>query len=226
MPAVGFVAVATFAFLFWRVIAGGGNGEETPRSMEAAAETAAAVVVEPERPNVGAVEAAPVPQGEKLPYSVAIASYSSYDDAAVRQQRWNRPDLTFYVAPTPVRGVVYYRVFAGTLADRQQAEDLMAELVREGIKDTVHNWDVRPARYAFSFGTFNTARDARAVVEMLSGHAVPAYIVPTRLADAGSGYHVYAGGYESEEDARLLRERIAEAGLELNLVERVGVVTQ
>ncbi len=40
------------------------------------------------------------------------------------------------------------------------------------------------------------------------------------------GFHVYAGGYESEEDGRVLRERIERAGLELNLVERVGLISR
>ncbi len=167
------------------------------------------------------------PGETSLPYSVAIAAYSAYDDAVARQRKWERPDLTVYVAPTPVRGVVYYRVFAGLLPNRDQAERLMAQLVREGIKDTIRNWDVRATRYVFDFGTYPDARDAGAAAESLRGQGVPAYVVPAAGADGGRpAYHVYAGGYESAEAARPLRERIVEAGIEPRLVERVGLVSR
>lgn len=172
-----------------------------------------------ERPETTSVETEP------LPYSVAIASYSSFEDAVQRQSRWASDEVRFYVAPTIVRGVVYYRVFAGLLADRQEAEELMAELVRAGIKDTVRGWDVRPTRLAFSFGTYSTEREARSSAETLEARGIPAYVVEVPGAAAsGVGYRVYAGGYERAEDARPLRDRIAEAGLDVELVERVGMV--
>ncbi len=221
VPAAGVIAAALLAFAFWRVIANGGDAALTP-PLEAAAETVA--VAEPATRRPGPAETA-VPQ-TKLPFSVAIASYSSFEDAEARRRKLTRPDLPFFVAPTPVRGVVWYRVFAGVLPERAQAEELMAQLVRDGIKDTIRGWDVRPARYAFSFGTYNTARDAGAVVETLFEQGVPAYIVPARRAGDELGFHVYAGGYESEEDARVLRERIERAGLDGKLVERVGLISQ
>ncbi len=223
VPAAGVVAAAVLAFAFWRVIANGGEPALTP-PLEAAAETVA--VTEAVATPPVAAETAPAVPLTKLPFSVAIASYSSFEDAEARRRKLTRPDLLVYVAPTPVRGVVWYRVFAGVLAERGQAEELMAQLVKAGIKDTIRGWDVRPARYAFSFGTYNTARDAGAVVETLFEQGVPAYIVPTPRAGEAAGFHVYAGGYESEEDARVLRERIERAGLEDKLVERVGLISR
>jgi hypothetical protein len=172
----------------------------------------------------GAEEPSP-PPAAPLPYSVAIASYSSLNDAVERQRRWSRGDLTFYVAPTVVRGVVYYRVFGGILPDREQARRLMAELVRAGVKEEVNDWDVRPTRLAFSFGTYPSERDASAAVESLRGRGIPAYVVKVPAADeGGAAYQVYAGGYEKPADARPLQDRIAEAGLDAELVERVGMV--
>ncbi len=223
IPAAGVAVAAVLAVALWRVIA---NGEQPvgPPPLEAAAETVAVAEAGPVA--VAAPEATPVTVPDtQLPFSVAIASYSSFEDAEARRRKLTRPDLPVYVAPTPVRGVVWYRVLAGLLPERPQAEELMAQLVREGIKDTMHAWDIRPARYAFSFGTYNTEREASAVVETLFGRGVPAYIVARRTAE-GMGFHVYAGGYESEEDGRVLRERIERAGLELNLVERVGLISR
>ncbi len=223
IPAAGVIGAAVLAFAFWRFVGNGGEAALTP-PLEAAAETIAVTEAATTAPGTGEA-AVTVPQ-TALPFSVAIASYSAFDDAEARRRKLTRPDLPVYVAPTPVRGVVWYRVFAGVLPERAQAEELMAQLVREGIKDTIRGWDVRPARFAFSFGTYNTARDAGAVVDTLFEQGVPAYIVPARRAGDEVGFHVYAGGYESEEDARVLRERIERAGLEGKLVERVGLISR
>lgn len=243
------IVVAVIAALaLWRVLGGDPDGmpESGAREVQAPAgdageETSAAAsrgppdggeAVQAEE-GAGSVEAAAgegaeessPPPATPLPYSVAIASYSSLDDAVERQRRWSRGEHTFYVAPTVVRGVVYYRVFAGILPDREEAQSLMAELVRAGVKEAINDWDVRPTRFAFSFGTYPNERDAGAAVESLRGRGIPAYVV--RVPDAGergSAYHVYAGGYERPADAQPLQGRIAEAGLDVELVERVGVV--
>ncbi len=225
VPAAGLIAGLGFVvLLLWRIV----SGPEAPGGSEPVA-----VIDMTEAAGPGALvseagAAGGRPQEVSLPYSVAIASYSSLDDALARQRELMRADLPVYVAPTPVRGVVYYRVFAGMLPGREQGEELMADLVRRGIKDTVRAWDVRPARYAFNFGVYPSARDARAVVETLRGQDVPAYTVAAPAAAGGdeTAYHVYAGGYEKSEDAQPLRRMIERAGLDTELVERVGWVPQ
>jgi len=220
VPIAAFAAVAAVLLTVYMTI-GSRQVPEDPGYVEAAADTgqvtastASAAERQRERTRL---------QEDTLPYSVLIASYSSYDDALARQREWTRADLPFYVAPTPVRGIVYYRVFAGMLADRERAEELMAQLVRERIKDTIRDWDVRPARLAFNFGVYSSSGEARAVLETLFAQGVPAYIVPA-AADDGIAYHVFAGGYERPEDARPLEEQLRRAGLDVELVERVGLV--
>ncbi len=230
-------AAAALVFALWQTV-GSRQIPEGAAELEAAAE-----VTTPEEPVAEAAETAdptsepeegpdePAAAGTRLPevglpYSVAIAAYSSLDDAVSRQREWTRADLPFYVAPTVVRGVVYYRVFAGMLPERENAEQLMAQLVRDGIKDTIRGWDVRQAGLAFNFGTYASSQEARSVLETLFGHGVPAYMVP---AAGGVGadsiaYRVYAGGYERPEDASPLRDRIESAGFDVELVERVGLL--
>jgi septal ring-binding cell division protein DamX len=222
-------AAAALLLALWQTV-GSRQIPEGPADLEAAAETtsteepatpAEGTEAGPEEPAAGGARLREV----SLPYSVAIAAYSSLDDAVSRQREWTRADLPFYVAPTVVRGVVYYRVFAGMLPERESAEQLMAQLVRDGVKDTIRSWDVRPAGLAFNFGTYASSQEARSVLETLFGHGVPAYMVP---AAGGAGadsiaYRVYAGGYEKSEDARPLREHIEEAGFEVELVERMGL---
>ncbi len=234
VPVAAVAVTAVLALAVWKALAGGSAAGEAVE-VQAAAETSAIAPAEPEptREPVVAEQPPPLDPGPRpedvgLPYSVLIASFSSFEDAVARRKDWSSPQLPVYVAPTPVRGVVYYRVFAGLLPERQQALDLMAQLARQGIKESVNNWDVRPARLALWFGTYPTADDAEAVVKTLAAGGVPSYMVPAtpRVAGDAPAYHVYAGGYEKPEDASPLEERIAKAGfagLDAKLIERVGL---
>ncbi|UCC73047.1 MAG: SPOR domain-containing protein [Gemmatimonadota bacterium] len=217
-------AAAALVLALWQTL-GSRQIPEGPVQLEAAAGTVSVGERATGPRAEGPADQGPRLQEVSLPYSVAIAAFSSLDDAVTRQREWTRADLPFYVAPTVVQGVVYYRVFAGMLPERARAEELMAELVREGIKDTIRSWDIRPARLAFNFGTYASSQEARTVLETLFGRGVPAYMVP---AVGGSGedsiaYRVYAGGYERPEDARPLSEHIERAGFNVELVERVGL---
>ncbi len=215
------VAIAVLALTVWRAIDSG----QAPRDsggMEAAAEADGPAVAD------AAVHAGEVedPPGEKaLAYSVVIASFSSFDDALARQRQWTTPATPFYVAPTVVRGVVYYRVFAAMLPDREAANELMLRLVDEGIKDSAADWDVRPTQLAFHFGRYHSERGAEAAVETLVAKGIPAYTVLAAAAPGSIAVHVYAGGYEDPREAIPLLEQIEGAGLEAELVERVGLVT-
>jgi cell division septation protein DedD len=225
VAAAALVAAAVLVFIVWRAM-GSGQPAAEGEPAEAAADTVTLAQPEVEP---GESQPTPRPREVSLPYSVVIASYSSFDDAREAQERWLRADRPVYVAPTPVRGVIWNRVYAGVLAEREAAEELMAQLVREGIKDTLRAWDVRPTRYAFAFGTHANLGAPEAVVETLLVKGIPAYLVqvPSAGPEGGLAYHVYAGGYESPESASPLRELIERAGLEdVELVERVGMVPQ
>jgi hypothetical protein len=237
------LAAATLVLVVWGWP--GADGEpEGPMQLEAAAPAASAPTDQQESGDTGAraepseplvpvspetvTPDTPRQLGANLPYSVLIASFSSYEDALDRQRSWaRRAGVLTYVAPTPVRGVVYYRVFAGLLPERQQAQELMARLYQAGIKDTVRNWDIRPTGLTFSFGLFDSSSEAEAVQEMLIDGGVPAYLVLASAAavDGEGPYYVYAGGYETPEAAEPLQDLIDRSGLsgvDAELVERVG----
>ncbi len=166
-----------------------------------------------------------LPEETALAYSVVIASFSSFNDALTRQRNWMSPETPYYIAPTTVRGVVYYRVFAGLLFSRSEAEALQDRLVDEGVKDAAGAWDIRPVHLAFRFGTYPERRAAESTVETLIGKGILAYLVSAAAPIGESAFHVYAGGYEKAEAAEPLREQIERVGLEAELVERVGILT-
>lgn len=174
--------------------------------------------------SVRAEETGPPPPdaGTLLPYSVLIASYASPRDASDRARRLaERMDEVFFVAPTPVQGRLYHRVFAGSHPDTSSAGRLMRRLVEVGAKDEARTWDVRPVRWTYELGIY---WDRGAAVERRSGlqrAGVPAYLLPAPT-DGDSVWRVYAGAYEDSTAAAALGELIREAGQEPQLVRRRG----
>ena len=158
------------------------------------------------------------PTGRALPYSVAIASFTSLEDALAKQRELGGEGLTLFVAPVVVKGRPYYRLLAGALTDRDAARALQASLVQRRIKREATAWDIRPANLAFHMGTYASASEAGSAVRGLVDRGIPAYTL-----GGPNGVYVYAGGYEDEGDADLLSERIRKAGVEAELVERRGV---
>lgn len=158
-------------------------------------------------------------RGRRLGYSVLIASYASAEDARDRARELSEGgDGLFFVAPTPVRGSVWHRVYAGAVADRKAAGALMERLVEAGAKGEVRAWDVRPVPWSFrvAAGVSDRSR-AEARAEQLRARGIPAYVVP-----GGGSYHVYSGAFESRRAAGALRERLDREGIEAELVRRAG----
>lgn len=159
-----------------------------------------------------------------LGYSVLIASYADRADAEERlAELRSRSDGFYLLAPTPVRGVVYHRVFAGALAGRDAGEALMAELVEARLKDGASEWDVRPAGLAFDLGLFADRAQADARVRALAERSIPAYALAAGDAP-GAPWRVYGGAFERERASGPLAEMLTEAGEPAALVERHGTI--
>ncbi|MGH7541216.1 MAG: SPOR domain-containing protein, partial [Gemmatimonadota bacterium] len=172
-----------------------------------------------------AVEAAP-----ELPYSVLIASYAARADANERLARLSgEAGGIFFVAPTPVRGAVYHRVFAGAFPSRTRASEHMQALVERGWKDEASAWHLRPARLAFRLGVFPSRAEAEGRAPRAARDGISTYILSVPLPAAANGgtrpdslFVVYAGAYESESAANPMAALLAEAGQEAELEARRG----
>jgi cell division septation protein DedD len=162
-----------------------------------------------------------ISDGVVLPYSVLVASFVTYEDAAAKRDELTQPGGMAFVAPTPIRGRLYYRVFAGALEDRVQASDLMRRLVEQGDKERERDWDMRPARLAFALRDFASVEEADAERERLHESGVPAYVLPvgdtTRTV-----YRLYSGAFESEAAAGPADTMLSVAGQSATLVTRRG----
>lgn len=163
-------------------------------------------------------------QAPELPYSVLIASYARASDAEKRvSELRRREDAIIFIAPTPVRGRIYHRVFAGALAEPTAARALMDALVASGRKEAASPWDVRPARMAFRLGLFGTPSEAEAAERQARIDGVPAYILPA-AAGQDTAYQLYAGAYESAAAARAMEALLEAAGQSAELLPRRGLV--
>ncbi|MDH3733992.1 MAG: SPOR domain-containing protein [Gemmatimonadota bacterium] len=223
--AVGLLGVAAI----WWLIAGGFGGtsgsaaDAEPASSAGASLPPQAASSPPAFDEAGALaafEAAPA-----LGHSVMIASFAVADDAANRLGEIRASDAGFYfVSPTPVRGVVYHRVFAGALDSRDAAQTLMDQLVAGGIKDEAGAWHLRPAALAFDLGVFpdRAASDAR--VAALEGQGIPAYALP---AAGGDGpWRVYGGAYADQREAAPMGDMLTAVGEPAELISRRGSVAR
>ena len=161
------------------------------------------------------------PPGVDLPYSVLVASHVSYEDAAAERDRLIESGSLAFVAPTPVRGRLYFRVFAGALEDRVQASDLMRRLVEEGDKRRERDWDMRPVRLAFALQDFSTEEEADDERQRLHEAGLPAYVLA--VGDTtGAVYRLYSGAFESEGAAGPTDTLLSAAGQNAMLVTRRG----
>jgi cell division septation protein DedD len=159
--------------------------------------------------------------GVELPYSILVASVVIYADAAAkRDEVAGRGGLAF-IAPTPVSGRLYYRVFAGAVEDREQARDLMRRLVEEGSKERERDWDMRPVRLSLALGDFPTEEEADTERQRLHESGVPAYVLSVGDG-AGAVYRLYSGAFESEGAASLADSLLSVAGHTATLVTRRG----
>ncbi|MFV1986604.1 MAG: SPOR domain-containing protein [Gemmatimonadota bacterium] len=168
---------------------------------------------------VAAFDAAP-----ELGYSVMIASFAAAADADDRLRQLRSAGSGFYfVSPTPVRGLVYHRVFAGALSTRDEARDLMDALVASGVKGEAGAWHLRPATFAFDFGVFADRAAADRRIDELASRAIPAYALAA-AAESDTVWRVFGGAYVDEREAVPMGELLSAAGEPAELITRRGAV--
>ncbi|MGK7312687.1 MAG: SPOR domain-containing protein [Candidatus Longimicrobiales bacterium M2_2A_002] len=167
----------------------------------------------------------PRPVETPIGFSVAVEAHQDLSTARDRLTRLREddPDVSYYIAPVPISGSVWYRVLAGPVADREAGAALMRRLVDAGHKTAFDDWAVRPTEYAFLLGEFGTREQAERRVAGLSELGIPAYVTPIEYEPGELRYRVYGGAFESPAAADVMEEMLTEARIRAPLVERVGV---
>jgi hypothetical protein len=164
------------------------------------------------------------PAAEPLPFSVAIEAHQELATAAERVARLSQaePSMGFYLAPILVDSVLYYRVMAGPVRDSVGAAALLQQLLAKGHKTGSTAWDIRITPLAFLLGVFDSRAAAMHRVVELASLRIPAYVLEVPYSSGVSRYHLYCGAYAGPAEADVMRQLLARAKLDANLVERVG----
>jgi hypothetical protein len=135
-------------------------------------------------------------------------------------------EARFYVTPEMTKDILYYKVFAGTLADSADAAALRARLLEKklisaeaaGTEDDLIL--VRPL--ALEIGEFNSREGAQTRADMLGMRRIPTYVVPVPFADGTERWKVYGGAFGDSVAARPMMKMLQDARVPARLVERTG----
>jgi len=171
--------------------------------------------------------AEPAPVETPLPYSVAIESHQTLETASQRVDALRReePEAEFYAAPVPVYGRVWYRVMAGPFADSASAAGVLDRLVERGLKRQAEEHDVRTTEWAYLLGEFASRGQAEQRVGAVEAGGVPAYVVTVEYTAGAPRYRVYAGAYETLQEAETMAAFLDSAGVTgHSLKRRTGTI--
>lgn len=199
-PLVPVLIVLLAVFGLWLLLgerlAGGGSVGE-------AAEVTPATILDPQ------------PIERPLGYSVAIESHQTLDAARRRAEALRRedPSTGFHVAPVPVYGRIWYSILAGPIPDSASAAQLLQRLVESGVAEEAEEWAVRPTGWTYQLGEFTTRREAELRAAELLESDVPSYIVAVDFTAGPPRYRLYAGAYETLQEAETMAGLLEDAGV-------------
>lgn len=169
-----------------------------------------------------------VSRAAPLPYSVPVKAFSSLapalEEVASNQQRFQ--DVPFYISPESDQGILYYRVFAGTLPDTVAAGVLRERLIAEGLieeADNVGRWNfIELTPLAFDVGEFETMAAAAARVDSLAARSIPVYATAVPYSNGSRRWQLYGGAYRDSVAAGAMRDMLTTSGVTAHLTTRSG----
>jgi hypothetical protein len=132
------------------------------------------------------------------------------------------PRVTFFMAPIPNQGMVYYRILAGPVADTTAAWSLMQRLVAARQKTDLDPWSIRPTVWAFHLGDFESEAAATARADELLDQQIPTYQVEVEYSAGPPRRRLFAGAYEGPGPAEFMADQLKAAGIDAQFVRRQG----
>ena len=154
-------------------------------------------------------------------YAVELAKYSTSLGALLRvrdELPATLPGRTFAIVPIGADRTLWYRVLAGVTSSRRSADSLLLALRGVGVIDDAASGAVVSVPLAFRLRESVTPVAAAALVRQYLARGVPAYA----LRQSDGSIDLYAGAFESLEQAGLLAPLLRAAGVEPALVYRTG----
>ena len=184
----------------------------TPRTIDSAAAAVAS-----ELPAV----VDPADSARATGWSVELARFSTAKGALIRvrdELPSSVPGRTFALVPSAADRTLWYRVLAGASPTRAGADSVLAALRSSRVIDDPTAGAVVDLPLAFRVEQDVAAGSAPAAVRQYLTRGVPAYAL---LQDDGSAT-IYAGAFDSADQAALLIPSLRAAGIEPTLSYRLG----
>jgi hypothetical protein len=154
-------------------------------------------------------------------WSVELARFSTAKGALIRvrdELPSSLPGRTFALVPSAADRTLWYRVLAGASPTRAGADSVLAALRSSRVIDDPAAGTVVDLPLAFRVEQDVAAGSAPTAVRQYLTRGIPAYAL---LQDDGSAT-IYAGAFDSAEQAALLIPSLRAAGIEPTLTYRLG----
>ncbi|MBI4541509.1 MAG: SPOR domain-containing protein [Gemmatimonadetes bacterium] len=169
-----------------------------------------------------AVPAAPdarAPRADSLPLAIQVSAWRSVVDAQASADTLERDGIPTMISPVLLRDSrIWFRVYAGPVTSGAEVDSLRHVLRTSGHLAPDAAASRVPLSFALAGGlTPNAAQTERA---RLRSAGVPCFV----LGQGDGAYRLFAGAFESEEQADILRGLLSEAGAAGRLLPRVGFV--
>jgi len=152
-------------------------------------------------------------------YAVQIAMVDTEDGAAVRVRTGGGdfPAGTYAPVSRSADRGTWYKVVTGAYTDRTRAEALLTFLRQRG--QVPQGWgSVIRAPLALQVASAPSATEVAAVIADFQSRRVPVY----GLRQPDGSVRVYAGAFETPEEAALFKSALKTANIDATLVYRVG----
>jgi hypothetical protein len=163
----------------------------------------------------------PADSAQSAGWSVELARFSTPMGALIRvrdELPASVPVRTFALVPSAADRTLWYRVLAGASTTQAGADSLLASLRNSNVVDDPSAGTVVNVPLAFRLEQDVAAGSAESTVKSYVARAIPAYA----LLQSDGTATVYAGAFESSEQAALLIPSLRAAGVEPALVFRLG----
>jgi len=241
LAALGIAALILAAVLGHRYYTRSGSPGETRSNVPQAAATAQTSKTHEEKPAPGSQEAASSTPAQTetaagqadqavkavpLSYSIQLGAFQSLDEGLDHMRLLTEQGLSgqLYIVPLHLvkAGGRWYRVFFGGFPSQDEARSELMRLVERGVV-TEGSARILQTPLAFRLGEYDSREKAeKDRQDFLTRFSIPSYAFEQQNGNAAV-FCLYAGAFEEQGQAAYLGDRLEEAGLQGELVERTGL---
>jgi len=174
----------------------------------------------------GEAQPAKITAAVRLAYSVQLGTFQNQEDAQEQVRLLNEQGLdnSVYIVPLHLvqMGGRLYRLFYGGFPTSDAAREEMDRMIDRGIIKA-GSARIVETPLAFNLGDYAGLEAAAEKQDIcMKRWRIPTYIFLLEPRENSSVYRLYAGAFRESEQSSFLADRLGEAGLRKDLVERLG----